>query len=110
MAPAAAEPLGLEAHLVLGLLLEQVQGEACETGEVLGSVALADAAVVVTKAEVQAPVQAILHAPMPADVSQQFGGLVRRQAADIVAVLAAGLAVDGPPGFDADEAAQEAPL
>ncbi len=94
--------------LVCGL--EQVQGDAGQAGEVLGGVALADAAVVFAEVDVQAPVQVVLHAPVAADVLQQPRGVVGRQAADVVAVLAGGLAVDRPLGLDADEAAQVLPL
>ena len=107
MVPAAGEAFGLDANLLLFFGLEQVQGDAAEAREVLGRVALADAAVVFAEVDVQAPVEGVLDAPMPANQFQQSRCVVSRQAADVVAIFVRGLSVYRPLGLDADRAIRQ---
>ena len=93
-----------------GLGLEQIQGHATETGKILRPVAFADTPLVVGEADVQAPVQAIFHAPMATDILQKLARLVCRPTADVVAILTRSLAVDGSLALNANEAAKFLPL
>ena len=57
LAPAGVEAFALDTGLEGGLLLEQIVGNLAQGGQVLGSVVLADPALVLTKGYVQTPVQ-----------------------------------------------------
>ena len=65
MIPAAAETFGFDADLLLRFGFQQVQRDPVQPREVLGGVALADAAVVFPEGDVQRPVQAVLDSQWP---------------------------------------------
>jgi len=73
-------------------------------------VALADATFIFPEADVQAPVQFVLHAPMATDVRQKPGSVVGRKVADVVAALRGSLAIDRSFGLDTNEASKVLPL
>ena len=57
LTPASVETFALDTDFEAGLLLEEVVGSLAQGGQVLGSVVLADPALVFTKGYVQTPVQ-----------------------------------------------------
>src|SRR5260221_9607999 len=66
VAPARFETLGLDAAPGGRLLLEEVEGQAAQHGEVLGGVADAHPALILTKGHVEQPVDLVFNAPMGA--------------------------------------------
>ena len=84
-APAAAAALHDQA-LAVGMLLQERQREAVQPGEVLAQVPLADPRFVLAKRHIEAPMTAILDAPV---APHRAGELlhVHRQTADVVADL-----------------------
>jgi len=70
--------LGLEAALArLGIQANQVQRQSLEDGQVMPRISRAGAHLIITKGNVQAPVQLILHAPVLADRASQRRGFRR---------------------------------
>src|SRR6476660_2968325 len=70
---------------------DEVEGDFAEQGEVAGSSAIAHPAVILTEADVENPMQAVLDAPVPADGLGQHGRIVLA-AGEEVADLGLGLA------------------
>ena len=70
MIPPGPEPLALDASLRGGLLLEEVERELADGGEILCGVALAGAGVVFTECDIEDPVELILDAPVPEPEAQ----------------------------------------
>jgi len=83
--PACVELLAAEAALAGGVLFEEVQGEAAESGEVFGGIAGAGAALILAEDHVHEPMHLVLHAPVAADGSRE--GLDLRNNVQIVAPL-----------------------
>ena len=81
MVPAAAEAFAFDTNFACFLGFQQIQSNATEPGEVLGPVALANAAVVFAEVDIQRPMQAVFNTPVASDVIQQFGWIVGGQTA-----------------------------
>jgi hypothetical protein len=76
MVPPCPKPLALDAPLRGRLLLEEIEGELADGGEVLGGVPLAGTGVVLSKGDVEDPVELVLDSPVGPDGA---GGLRRRE-------------------------------
>src|SRR5437879_13857942 len=87
MIPSGGQAFAGDADFLGFVALEQVQAQAAQPGEVLGSVPLADAALVFPKADVELPVQAVLDSPVAPHVSGHPLGIRSLEAADIEASL-----------------------
>lgn len=64
LVPSGPETLGLDPHLGCFLLLQQVEGDMSQGGEVLSAMLLADSTLVFTECYVQDSMQAIFYLPM----------------------------------------------
>ena len=62
--PSGFEALTLEASFEGSLLLQQIEGDLAQDGQVWGAVILADATVIFSKGDVQSPMQVVFDAPM----------------------------------------------
>ncbi len=80
--PSGHAALDLDAGLCGGLVLEEVGGDVSESGHVLGRVPGSDAAVVLIKRHIQAPVELVLNAPVRPDRALKASHLTRRHRAD----------------------------
>ena len=67
MIPPGPQPLGLDAPLRGRLLLEEVERELADGGEVLGGVGLPGAGVVLAEGDVEDPVELVLDSPVGPD-------------------------------------------
>src|SRR3712207_9124963 len=70
LAPAA------KAGLTAAVAGDQVEGDSAQKGEVAGGGAVAHPAVILAEGDVENPMQGVLDAPVPADGSDQDGGIV----------------------------------
>ena len=92
-------------------MLEQIQGDAAQTTEVLGPVALADTPFIFAETHVQLPMQIVFDAPVAANVScQAFGPRPPIQRTNVVGQFDAGMAVDLPRALHQDQALDPRPL
>ena len=64
--PAGFQPFTLKSPFQAGLLLQQIEGYLAQDCQVLGTMVLADPAVIFSKGNIQRPVQAVFDAPMSA--------------------------------------------
>lgn len=64
MVPAAHLALGLDANLLLLLLLDEVEGDLTEYGHGLGCITCPDARVIFVEGHIEDPMQAVLDGPM----------------------------------------------
>src|ERR1700722_19489521 len=88
--------------------LDKIERPAAQSGEIFGSVASSGAALIFIEDHVKHPVELIFHAPMSTHgVLDALG--IQRQAAQVIAPLGAGRAVDFPHRFDHGDAAQVLP-
>src|ERR1035437_6164855 len=108
--PARAQATDLNADLGALHLLEQVERRMTEDGEVLGCIAGAHAAVVLTKGDIEDPVKLVFDSPVGANGLEGLGGGETEAGADHVALLGRSLAPDGPVDFDEREATESLPL
>src|SRR6266581_6640145 len=100
MIPACGQAFAGDADFLGFVALEQVQAQAAQPGEVLGSVPLADAALVFPEADIELPVQPILDPPMAPHIAGDPLSVRASEAADIKASLHALLLPDHlPPAF-----------
>ena len=99
MIPAGDFLFGADAALFGGVLAQEVEGHVAQGGQIGGGMAGAHAAFILAPGDVEHPVPGVFEAPVAADGAGQLRG-VRRQAAEVGATLAAGLAVDRARGFD----------
>jgi hypothetical protein len=58
------ETLAFEASFHSGVLLQQMECDMVQHGEILGGMALTDAAIVLTKCDVEHPVEAVVNHPV----------------------------------------------
>ena len=62
--PTSVKSFGFDPHLQGGLLVEQVEGEATEKGEIARGMVFANATLVFPKSDVQDPMQSIFNVPV----------------------------------------------
>ncbi len=82
MVPSSLESFAVDTGFTDFVLLEEVEGDAVEQGEVLRGVTGAFAAVVHAESYIEHPVEFVFDASVPADESIQAGG-VGREAGDV---------------------------
>src|SRR5919202_4556656 len=64
------------AGLATAISGDEVEGDFAQEGEVAGGGAVAHPAVILTEGDVEHPMQGVLDAPVPADGSDQDGGII----------------------------------
>lgn len=90
--PVQAVPFALDAGLGGFVLLDEVEHDAAQDGKVLGAVADAQLAVVLTEDDIEHPVALVLDVPVLADAAVELCGIERRRA-DVVTPVGAALAL-----------------
>ena len=108
LVPAGLEALGLDPGLRRGVLVEEVEGDVAQDGEVLGGVAGPDAALVLAEGDVEHPVEAVLDAPVVADGAGEGVG-VPGEAAEVVMELARDCGAAAALALDQADAGQVGP-
>ena len=91
------------------VLLDEIECDSAQGGEVLGGVFRAGAAFVFAERDVERPMQGVLDAPMFAHGRAESPG-IQGQAREVIAALDGVLSLDAPDGFDHAHAAQLFPL
>ena len=64
MIPTSLETLAFEPPFQRGVLLKQIECDMAQHGEILGSMALTNAAIVLTKGDVEHPMEAVVNRPV----------------------------------------------
>lgn len=110
LVPSAHEAFGLETNLGRLLVFEQGQSNPSQGGKVLIRMPLPDTAVILTKRDVQHPVQTVFNPPVTPNGGTKLLGIVTRQATQVIAALDTSVLANRPLGFYQPEAAQTGPL